>query len=76
MGAEGVARSDQHAQPAPSAHSAGRADLRTAWGESTVFRVLNKAGLIRPKKVKTFPAPAERTVKTRKPDEMWQAEAT
>ena len=76
MGAEGVARSDQHAQPAASAHSAGRADLRTTWGESTVFRVLKKAGLVKHAEVKTFPASGESTVKTRKPDEMWQAEAT
>jgi len=44
--------------------------------ESSVYRVLKRAGLIKPRVVKTFPAGPEYTHKTRKINEMWQTDAT
>jgi transposase InsO family protein len=44
--------------------------------ESTVYRVLKRVGLVKPREVKTFPAGPEYTVKTRRPNQMWQTDAT
>jgi len=44
--------------------------------ESTVYRVLKKNSLIKPLELKTFPASSEYTSKTKRPNEMWQIDAT
>jgi transposase InsO family protein len=44
--------------------------------ESTVYRILKKAGLVKSPEVKTFPAGPEYSVKTRRPNEQWQTDAT
>jgi len=44
--------------------------------ESTVFRLLKANDLIKPRVVKTFPAGPEYTVKTTRPNQMWQTDAT
>ena len=44
--------------------------------ESTVYRVLKRVGLIKPRVVKTFPAGPEYTHKTKRPNEMWQTDAS
>ena len=44
--------------------------------ESTVFRILKRAGLVKPREVKTFPAGPEYKVKTKRPNQMWQTDAT
>jgi putative transposase len=44
--------------------------------ESTVYRVLKRAGLIKPRLVKTFPAGPEYSHKTTRPNEMWQTDAS
>jgi transposase InsO family protein len=44
--------------------------------ESTVYRILKEAGWIQPKEVRTFPAGEEYRVKTRRPNHMWQTDAT
>jgi transposase InsO family protein len=44
--------------------------------ESTVYRVLKAAGLVPPLERKTFPAGPEYTVKTKRPNQMWQTDAT
>lgn len=44
--------------------------------ESTVYRLLKARGLIKPVEVKTFPAGPEYKVKTRRPNEQWQTDAT
>jgi putative transposase len=44
--------------------------------ESTVYRLLKARGLIKPVEVKTFPAGPEYTVKTKRPNEQWQTDAT
>ena len=44
--------------------------------ESSVYRLLKKAGLIRLREEKTFPAGPEFAVKTKRPNQMWQTDAT
>ena len=44
--------------------------------ESTVYRKLRKLGWIKPREVKTFPAGPEYKVKTRRPNQMWQTDAS
>ena len=44
--------------------------------ESTVYRILKKAGWIKPRVVKTFPAASEYHSKTSRPNEQWQTDAT
>jgi transposase InsO family protein len=44
--------------------------------ESTVYRLLKKAGLVKAVEKRTFPAGPEYTVKTKGPDELWQTDAT
>jgi transposase InsO family protein len=44
--------------------------------ESTVYRLLRKAGWIKPRVVKTFPAGSEYHSKTKQPNEQWQTDAT
>jgi transposase InsO family protein len=44
--------------------------------ESTVYRLLREAGLVKPVEKKTFPAGPEYKVKTKGPNEMWQTDAT
>jgi len=44
--------------------------------ESTVYRILKKAGWIKPSVMKTFPASNEYHSKTSRPDEQWQTDAT
>jgi len=44
--------------------------------ESTVYRILKQEGLIKPRIVKTFPASSEYSSKTKRPNELWQADAT
>jgi transposase InsO family protein len=44
--------------------------------ESTVYRLLKARGWIKPVEVKTFPAGPEYTVKTGRPNEQWQSDAT
>ena len=44
--------------------------------ESTVYRVLKRAGWVKPRGVKTFPAGPEYWIKTTHPNEMWQTDAT
>jgi transposase InsO family protein len=44
--------------------------------ESSVFRILKKEGLIRPRVVKTFRASGKFHSKTHRPNELWQTDAT
>ena len=44
--------------------------------ESTVYRVLKRAGWVKPRVVKTFPAGSEYRIKTKRPNAMWQTDAT
>jgi transposase InsO family protein len=44
--------------------------------ETTVYRILKRVGLVKPREVKTFPAGPEYTVKTKRPNQMWQTDAT
>ena len=44
--------------------------------ESTVYRVLKRVGWVKPRVVKTFPAGPEYRIKTRRPNQMWQTDAT
>ena len=47
-----------------------------AVSESSVYRTLKGEGLIRPVEQKTFPASSEYRVKTTRPNEQWQTDAT
>jgi putative transposase len=44
--------------------------------ESTVYRLLRQAGLIKPRDTRRFAAGAEYRVKTQRPNQMWQTDAT
>jgi putative transposase len=44
--------------------------------ESTVYRLLKQAGWIKPREVRTFPAGLEYAIKTRRPNQQWQTDAT
>jgi len=44
--------------------------------ESTVYRLLKQAGWIKPKDTRRFPASSEYRVKTKRPNQMWQTDAT
>jgi putative transposase len=44
--------------------------------ESTVYRLLRQAGLIKPRDTRRFAASAEYRVKTKRPNQMWQTDAT
>lgn len=44
--------------------------------EATVYRVLKKAGWVKPKGTRTFPASAEYAVKTQRINQQWQTDAT
>jgi transposase InsO family protein len=44
--------------------------------ESTVYRLLKRLNLVKPREVKTFPAGPEYTVKTQRPNEQWQTDST
>ena len=44
--------------------------------ESTVYRLLRQAGWIKPKDTRRFPASSEYRVKTKRPNQMWQTDAT
>ena len=47
-----------------------------AVSESTVYRTLKRAGWVKPRETKTFPAGPEYRVKTRGVNEQWQTDAT
>ena len=55
-------------------HIADHADFTAS--ESTVLRVLKKAGWVKPKVLKTFPASSEYAVKTKAINQQWQTDAT
>ncbi len=44
--------------------------------ESTVYRLLKRLNLVKPREAKTFPAGPEYTVKTLRPNEQWQTDST
>ena len=44
--------------------------------ESTVYRMLKRLHLVKPREVKTFPAGSEYTCKTTRPNEQWQTDST
>ena len=44
--------------------------------ESTVYRLLKAAGYVKPREARSFPAGPEYRVKTRRPNEQWQTDAT
>lgn len=44
--------------------------------ESTVYRLLKAAGYVKPREARSFPAGPKYRVKTRRPNEQWQTDAT
>ena len=44
--------------------------------ESTVYRLLKRMGLVKPREIRTFPAGPEYTMKTSRPNEQWQTDST
>jgi putative transposase len=44
--------------------------------ESSVYRILKRSGLVKPRERKTFPAGPEYRVKTKRINEMWQTDAS
>ena len=44
--------------------------------ESTVYRLLKRLNLVKPRDIKTFPAGPEYTFKTHRPNEQWQTDST
>jgi len=44
--------------------------------ESTVYRLLKKAGWVKPRALKTFPASGEYHARTSRPNQQWQTDAT
>lgn len=44
--------------------------------ESTVYRILKRSGLVKPRDRKTFPAGREYQVKTKRVNQMWQTDAS
>jgi putative transposase len=44
--------------------------------ESSVYRILKRSGLVKPRERKTFPAGPEYRVKTKRVNEMWQTDAS
>lgn len=44
--------------------------------ESTVYRLLKETGWIKPKDTRRFPASSEYRTKTKRPNQMWQTDAT
>ena len=48
----------------------------TIQSRSPRIRLLKEAGWIKPKEPRRFPASSEYRVKTKRPDQMWQTDAT
>lgn len=44
--------------------------------ESTVYRLLKRLNLVKPRDIRTFPAGPEYTFKTHRPNEQWQTDST
>jgi len=57
-----------------SCHIADACDFTVS--ESTVYRLLKEAGWIKPKDTRHFPASSEYHVQTKRPNQMWQTDAT
>jgi putative transposase len=57
-----------------SVHVMEHADFTVS--ESTVYRLLKREGMVKPRETKGFPAGPEYRVKTRGPNEMWHTDAT
>jgi len=55
-------------------HMADQGDFTVS--EATVYRVLKKAGWVKPRALRTFPASSEYAVKTQAINQQWQTDAT